>query len=412
MIPQSELHHKHTHRSKNKFEESLQKLIFKIKSLHHTLPILEHTLSTEISKQEKELKLLSPKIKNQLRTENIDVHTFEKFIRQRETRNYLLHTNHSIREQFLISFITHLDTFLAETLKDIYTTIPELLSVNDKNSPTGKNINYSKIMTFKSIDDVKDFIIEQEVEELLRSSITNFFEYLEKRSNLKLINIIPRWGELIEIDERRNILVHSDGIVSEQYINVCKKNSSLPSNIKKGDHIYIDREYINCAYSCLTETAIIISQLTRRKLQPNDLFSSDEDFERVTFALLEEKEYQMAKNVLDFGQVHLNKHASEEFRLNILINKAIACKFSNNNIECQKLLDSEDWTAKDDIYKLAVSILKEEYKKASQLMLTIHSSKLSKEVYQEWPLFLEFRYTKEFLEAYKKLFKQIYKPVL
>lgn len=393
------------------FEKTLNKFLFEIKSLNHTLPVLENFLITEFNKQEKEVKKLEPILKKQLSQQILDLQTINKYKQHREKRSDILHTSHSIRENFLISFITHFDTFLAGLLRSIYQINPQLLSINDENSPTDKSINYSKIMTYKSIDEIKEYIISQEIDQLLRGSMKKCFLYLEKRSNVALIKNISRWDELVEIDERRNIFVHSDGKVSEQYIQTCQKFISIKSKVKVGDQLLINEEDIKNAYECLTEVSIIASQLIRRKSQPKSLSQADHDFQNLTYKLLEQAEYDLVKRILDFGQKNFDKHSSEDFRLSIIINKAIACKFQNNVKECEELLNAEDWSAKDDTYKLAVLVLKEKYKEASKLMLTIHSSKISKEYYQMWPLFYEFRQTQDFLKSYRKIFKEIYKPM-
>jgi hypothetical protein len=69
-------------------------------------------------------------------------------------------------------------------------------------------------------------------------------------------------------------------------------------------------------------------------------------------------------------------------------------------------LDKHDWSATSDKFKLAISVLKEDYQKAIELMKSIGSTNkhLNKDAYREWPLFRQFRKTDEFKKAYLEIF--------
>lgn len=52
------------------------------------------------------------------------------------------------------------------------------------------------------------------------------FEVLQKRLELKLTEF-PHWRRFVEAAQRRNLLTHCDGIVSEQYLSVCRKPRAI-----------------------------------------------------------------------------------------------------------------------------------------------------------------------------------------
>ena len=54
-----------------------------------------------------------------------------------------------------------------------------------------------------------------------------------------MTNNLPSFKDFIEISERRNLFVHTGGIVSEQYIEVCKKYGCIIEN-KVGDNLDVD----------------------------------------------------------------------------------------------------------------------------------------------------------------------------
>ncbi len=115
-----------------------------------------------------------------------------------------------IPRNFLVSFVSEFDCFLGSLLKVIYNKRPELL--ND----SSRQITYSDLLLFESIDDAKEQVLEKEIESILRKSHSEHFSVLENKFDLKLKKDLDIWSEFIEITERRNLFVHSNGVVSTQ----------------------------------------------------------------------------------------------------------------------------------------------------------------------------------------------------
>lgn len=71
-----------------------------------------------------------------------------------------------------------------------------------------------------------------------------------------------------------------------------------------------------------------------------------------------------------------------------------------------RVLDKQDWSATNDKFKLATSVLKVDYVTAIEFMKSIGSTNehLNKDAYREWPLFRQFRKTVEFKRAYLEIF--------
>jgi len=111
--------------------------------------------------------------------------------------------------------------------------------------------------------------------------------------------------------------------------------------------------------------------------------------------------------LLKFATEIIKKHSSEEMRLTLIVNKAQAYKWLGDNEAVNNIVTSIDWSAYSDLFKLAYNVLIDNYSMASEIMLKIGNSKeISKLDYKEWPLFKEFRKTKEFMDAYEKIFSE------
>ena len=114
-------------------------------------------------------------------------------------------------------------------------------------------MTFADLNTFKSIEEAREFIIEKEVESVLRKSHSEHFTYLENKIGMPLKKDLPIWKTFIEITERRNLFVHCDGIVSSQYIKVCKENKCYQKDIELNERLTVKLDYFQLAYECLYE---------------------------------------------------------------------------------------------------------------------------------------------------------------
>ena len=118
--------------------------------------------------------------------------------------------------------------------------------------------------------------VEKEIESVLRKSHTEQFDWLENKFGLKLRVDLKVWPVFVEVTERRNLFVHSNGMVSHQYLEVCKRHGSIPDpDIIPGKVLSVTRPYFDAAHECLFEVGVKLAQVLWRKVQPSDLEHSD-----------------------------------------------------------------------------------------------------------------------------------------
>jgi hypothetical protein len=72
------------------------------------------------------------------------------------------------------------------------------------------------------------------------------------------------------------------------------------------------------------------------------------------------------------------------------------------------VLDSIEWSALSNSFKLARAVLIDDFKLAQKIMFKIGNDEetISRLHYREWPIFKEFRKSNEFLEAYEKNYNE------
>lgn len=303
-------------------------------------------------------------------------------------------------QNYIVSFISQYDAFLGRLVKCLLKAKPDLLN------STEKQITFSELSTFDSIDDAVEHILEKETESLLRKSHHDQFDWLEKKFDIKLRKNLEIWPTFVEITQRRNLFVHCNGIVSNQYLNLCRTHKVKDiDKIKLGDRLKVDPEYVNGAYKCLFEIGVKLSQVLWRKILPDEIKAAEEALILNTYDLLCYEYYDIAKIMLDFAAVELPRHSDEESKRTHIINRAQAYKFGGDEEKCKKIIEEHDWSASNDKFQICLHVLNDEFEKASEVMVKLGAdSDISKSAYYEWPIFKEYRKTNTFEKTFEKVF--------
>lgn len=310
--------------------------------------------------------------------------------------------NKIIHESLFVSLISQYDAFLTRLLRAIYEIKPEVLNGSDR------NLTFSQIVELNSIEQARELIIEKEIDTVLRKSHSEQFEYLEKLIGIKLRVNLTIWPTFIEITERRNLLVHCDGVVSNHYIKNCLEHKCDVDTVKVGDRLGTKQDYFLNSYKCLYEIATKLTHTIWRKLMPSDLKNADTSLNEIGYNLINSESFQLADLLLDFG-VKQTKHFNDSLKNVFIINCSLSKYLQNKKDEAKLILDKKDWSASSNDFKLAYAVLTDDYEVAYDIMQKIgNNGEINSTAYKEWPLFNIIRKERKFKEVFKSIFEEDY----
>ena len=301
----------------------------------------------------------------------------------------------------LVALVSQFDAYVGALIRQLFTQRPKLLDAS------GKTFTFSQLSEFGSIDAAREYVIEKEIESVLRESHVDQFVWLEGKFKLPLRKDLAAWPVFIEVTERRNLFVHTNGVVSRQYLEVCTRhNCQIPAGVQLGRSLPLTREYFAAAYDCVLEIGVKLGQVLWRKILPDELEAADRNLGSVTYNLISEGRYQLARVLLDFGTEILKTHSSEDHRLRLVVNRAQTYKWAGEGEKCKKILDAEDWTATSLKFKLACAVLRDNFKEANETVKLIgnRDGEVDKHAYKEWPVFKELRKSAEFVALFEQVF--------
>lgn len=302
---------------------------------------------------------------------------------------------------FAVSLVSQFDAFLGRLIRLIFIKKPDLLRASEK------QFTFSNLMEFSSLDEAREYVIEQEIQSVLRDSHAKQFKWLEAKVGMTLTKELPSWPSFIELTERRNLFVHSDGVVTSQYLKVCANHSvQFDEKVEPGTKLPVDPDYFRSANECIFEIGVKLGQVLWRKLEPEDLEKADSNLLDICYELICNKSYNLALKLLHFGVDVLKKHSSEEMKLLLVLNKAQALRWSGKPADCMTVLDSVDWSAKDYKFRLGMTVLRDNWDEAVRLMQLIgkDNQEIGPTEYRDWPIFSEFRKTDQFRDIYLDIY--------
>lgn len=398
----------------NLFEINLDRFLDEITALNDTLPMQLIILDFKHEKFLKDLEKFSTKSEEidengkEFVKYKVNVDDSEKFPLLHKQINRTEIAKKIIPRNFIVSIISQFDAYIGELIRVLYAVNPNIIKSSEK------QINADELFNFETIDELKEHIIDKEVDTILREEHLEQLKMLEKRitsvtgKDFTLTSNLPVLSEFVELTQRRNLFVHTNGTISRQYIETSKKWSfKIEKEIKINDELDASIEYCNRAFEILFEMSVKLTHVLWRKFLPTDRIESDEHLNQVIFELLNDNNYNLAITIANFSTDVIKEFSSEQIRKFIVINKAIAYKFLGKQKECNNVIKNEDWTIGNK-FKLAKLVLEDNFEEARNLMLKIggNDDLLNKKAYKNWPLFSEFRKNKIFQDTYLEIFNE------
>lgn len=209
----------------------------------------------------------------------------------------------------------------------------------------------------------------------------------------------------MEAGQRRNVIAHCDEIVSQQYLENCRR-AGIPTTATLGSLLEVSDEYLAASCRLVMEVGVKLGHTLWRKLLPHQLSQADNHLRQLAYRALGLEEWSWAAVLGEFaiGQHNFSDERNERIAI---VNYAIAIRYRDDPEAARKIMATKDWSASTAEFRLAEAILNDDEKDAAMIMREIGRKGALLEgegSYQTWPLFREFRTTKVFLDTYQEIY--------
>ena len=393
------------------FKEAIDKYINLLNSQMDSFPIIINTLAAHVKTcmrhydqyiKERGVKVTEDE-KNHEITFTVPIEYGKDFERVKTDLTRSINAFSLIPKNTVVAMVSLYDAYLADLIECAYTLKPQMLNASEK------AFSFSDIISFESIEGLKKHVIEKDVESIIRESHIKQFEILSKKFDVKLTTDLPSYNDFIEITERRNLFVHTNGKVSSQYLKMCRERPAdhKDKDVEIGEELFANPMYVEHCYKVLFEIGVKIGQVIWRKLDGN-LEEADDSLIDIGYELVKSRKYQLACIILDFSRKPYMKHFNKICEYVLCVNHALAYYLKGDKEKCKNIIDSVDWSGTESKFRLAHMVLLENYKEAVEIMKSIGKNDKMRYAYAEWPLFNNFRKEQIFKDTYKDIYGKDY----
>ncbi|MFH9563551.1 hypothetical protein [Streptomyces globisporus] len=146
-----------------------------------------------------------------------------------------------LRKSLLVSAISTFEVLFGQLARAIYVVNSSALSDSEH------AFTLDELAEFKSLGDAREYLIEKRVSSLLRDSVDIWEKWLKRQTGGVSMQELPvSWPLVRESFARRNLLVHTGGVVNQLYVAVVAK-LGLPESatVRPGERIDVDAEYLD-----------------------------------------------------------------------------------------------------------------------------------------------------------------------
>ena len=393
------------------FREAIIKYINLLNSQMDSFPIIINTLAANVkasaSHFRKFLKenniTVEEKDNHKEITYKVPIESGKEFERIQNELSHAVNAFSLIPKNAVVAMVSLYDAYLADLIQCAYMIKPELLNACEK------EFTFSDIIQYESIEKLKKHIVEKDVETIIRESHIKQFDILSKKFNVQLTKDLPSFNDFIEITERRNLFVHTNGKVSSQYLKICSERpiDHKDTDVQFGEELNASPMYVEHCYEKMFEIGVKLGQVIWRKLE-NDLEKADDSLIDIGYELLKNRKYSLACIMMDFACKPYVKHYNKVCEFVLIVNRALAYYLQGNKTKSDEIINGVDWSGSELKFQLAHKVLLEQYDDAINIMKSIGKNEEMCIGYAEWPLFNNIRKTKQFKNTYKDIFGREY----
>ena len=301
-----------------------------------------------------------------------------------------------LRRGALTTLVSFFEALLADLIRGYYSRYPSALPQE------AHALTLAELKTLGSLAEAETYILDREIEQLLRQTLSDQLKYVAGRLKVDLAPLDPYRDDLIEIWQRRNLVVHNKGIVNTTYLARVPSAFIQQHEVKEGTYLRTSSEYLSQAIETVYLAGAILLQQCWFKWVPTESSLAESHIVDQTFELLVAGRFTEARRFAEYAR-KLKFGAERHMRI-VLVNLAIALKQLGHRDEMNTVLQSADWSAAALDFRVALHALRDEFDDLLSLIpKAVRGGDISMDNLREWPLFAELRTHERFSELMSTL---------
>lgn len=277
----------------------------------------------------------------------------------------------AVGEKAIVNCLQIFEEYFSSVLKILVYQKPEAYFYD-------KTIKYSELIS-KKIEDLTNELLNEEVGSLMYA-VSETIEKVNRIHKLRLDKHQDIWDAYIELDLRRNIIVHNEGRVNQKYLSGLPEKYNRP---EEGCFLACDDAYVVGSIESLIKFAYLLYY------RITDGENEHAFLESTAFEFLCSEKWNISLFAYDLLLVipTLTNEAKTIYQ----IDRLIAKKHIEKTDSIKKEIENLDVSGMENKYVIAKKLLLEEYEVVNELLKLDYPESFDFHMIQTWPIFLEYR---------------------
>jgi len=250
----------------------------------------------------------------------------------------------------LISLISSAEWFLSQVLRQFFEAIPDAAGIEEK------ALTLEDLQRIGSVEEAESYLISLRIDEVMWGGLEDWMRFLRNSIKLSMGYISDDEDVLVELFQRRNVMVHNNGTVHHSYMS--KVAEGLRKDVQTGQKLHVTPGYLRSAINIVQRNFTLIAAELWKKLAPKDENRANV-LNDITMKALFAERYKVAIGTSRFQME--DKQLQEKWLIYAKLNFWQAKKWANEFAEVKEEIEKVDFTAKDDLIQLARFVLLDDF---------------------------------------------------
>jgi len=300
-----------------------------------------------------------------------------------------------------VMLLSYFDYLFSDLIHFYYRRYPNALIGKDL------SISLEELKQCFTKEEAVDFILNKKVESVLFGNLKHQITFFKNDLNIDICEKIINWDFINEAIERRNLIVHNNGVVNRKYMNSIRSfsNTTNPIKLNEGEILSIDNNYYNAIYDEIFLAGLILVQNCWRKWIHENIDEADTSLIFLTEKAATREKWKLAERLGSFSKnIQIQ---SEDDKNKIMICYCETLRRQNKNEEFKKEFNKLN-NIGSPMFLAALCALRDDIEGFYVHVRKIaEAGKISKDVFfdtREWPVFNEFRRVEGYKANIEKAF--------
>ncbi|MBD8840071.1 hypothetical protein IFU39_19870 [Paenibacillus sp. CFBP 13594] len=292
----------------------------------------------------------------------------------------------------LISLATFFELLVASIIKKRLFDYPSALNIDER------SLTLEEIRKLGSFENAEIYLIENEVEQIMRKNILDWIEYMKKNYKSKFLFLTDIEAKLFEVFQRRNLFVHNEGIVNNIYLS--RVNQDLVKDFSLGKKIIITNEYMDETIDLIEYVGVILALELWQKFEKVSMVRQDL-IQEYGFEFMLQGKWKLSREV--FSLLINEREIGNRSKTMGLINYWQSFKNLNEYDQVIGEIEKEDFSDRSLDFQLCFFALKDDFNNFFNILPEVCPSEISLEHLKKWPIFNSVRQTAEYEAFIEKM---------